>query len=78
MTDTSSHRHGLDNISGYVAVATYAPADGPVVRDDIVRFSGASSYAEALDSVRALRKLAGPRAYAVVDTLHSCGCRSQG
>lgn len=69
------HGHGLDSIVGYVVRRTYF--DGRPHRD-IRRFDGAASYGEAVEVARQVRAAGIADGYAVVDSLHQCGCRELG
>lgn len=70
-----THSHGLDGISGYRVVQTIR--DGEVLEVPVLvgEFDDPTSYGMALDEAYAVRRISG--AWAVVDTVYSCGCGSR-
>jgi hypothetical protein len=73
-----SHRHGLNDIASYEVVQTIEA--GERIADRVVqRFEGASSYINAVDAAREIRRpvMGAGRAWAVIYPVYTDGCRSE-
>jgi hypothetical protein len=67
-----AHGHGLDNTSGYVVRRTF-PGQPERVHEDVAT---TQDYSAALAVAGRVRAQDG--CWAVIDRLHSCGCRELG
>jgi hypothetical protein len=67
--------HGLGTAVGYVVRRTFL-SEPERLHGDVLTVDGAERYGVAVDVARDVRLEDG--CYAVVDTLHSCGCRTAG
>ena len=74
-----AHRHGLNTAIGYVVRRTFL-REPQRLHEDVATFTEAEhgwyAYSAALELAWKVREEDGH--YAVVDTLHRCGCRSAG
>jgi hypothetical protein len=66
------HGHGLATLAGHVVRRTWF--DGRPHADVAVTVD----YGEALEIARRVRAEQGAAGYAVIDSLHQCGCRELG
>lgn len=69
------HQHGLATIASYSVVLTdWSSGSGDLL--ERVEVATTDHYGRALELVRGVRDGAGDQQYGVIDTVYTCGCRS--